>query len=102
MREDEANFISYLVCTQSGDRELQYSGVMLAFVHAGNALSSQDRAVYTEVFRTLDEAVQRDIRSQTMRTGRSSKARSTGGKFHQRHLSKGEQPKGRQLKATEG
>lgn len=63
MREDEANFISYLVCTQSGDRELQYSGVMLAFVHAGNALSSQDRAVYTEVFRTLDEAVQRDIRA---------------------------------------
>lgn len=63
MREDEANFISYLVCTQSGDRELQYSGAMLAFVHAGNALSSQDRAVYTEVFRTLNEEVQRDIRA---------------------------------------
>lgn len=63
MREDEANFISYLVCIQSGDRELQYSGVMLAFVHAGNALSAQNRAAYTEVFRTLNEEVQRDIRS---------------------------------------
>lgn len=63
MREDEANFISYLVCMQSGDKELQYSGTMLAFVHAGGALSSQDRAIYTEVFRTLDEAVQRDIRA---------------------------------------
>lgn len=63
MREDEANFIAYLACLESGDRELQYSGVMLAFVHAGNALSAQNRAVYTEVFRTLDEAVQRDIRA---------------------------------------
>lgn len=70
MREEEANFIAYLVCMSSGDQELMYSGTMLAFVHAGNALSGVSRADYTDVFRTLGEGVQRDIR-QTANTGRS-------------------------------
>ena len=63
MREEEANFIAYLVCMSSGDQELMYSGTMLAFVHAGNALSGVSRADYTDVFRTLGEGVQRDIKA---------------------------------------
>lgn len=63
MREEEANFIAYLVCMSSGDQELMYSGTMLAFVYAGNALSEVSRADYTDVFRTLGEGVQRDIKA---------------------------------------
>ena len=40
MREDEANFIGYLACCRSDNADLRYSGYMLAFIHANNALYS--------------------------------------------------------------
>ena len=45
MREDEANFIAYLACRNSENVEFQYSGAMLAFVYANNALYSADSEV---------------------------------------------------------
>ncbi len=42
IREDEANFISYMVCTASDDPDLRYSGLMLAFVYTHNALMGED------------------------------------------------------------
>ena len=42
MREDEANFIGYLVCRKSSDPDFRYSGDMLAFTYASNALFSVD------------------------------------------------------------
>ncbi len=50
IREDEANYISYLACMASPDKELQYSGVMYALVYAGNALASADGDMYAEVW----------------------------------------------------
>ena len=61
MKEDEANFLAYLVCQNSYDSMTQYSGTFTAFIHATNALSGQDTAAYQQVLSTLDTGVQNDI-----------------------------------------
>ena len=61
MREDEANFIAYLACRNSENVEFQYSGAMLAFVYANNALYSADSELGQQVYSSLYEGVQRDF-----------------------------------------
>ncbi|WP_457942448.1 DUF3810 domain-containing protein [Caproiciproducens sp. LBM24188] len=63
MREDEANFIGYLACEQSGNPDFEYSGKMLAFIYASNALYDTDRDVAGQLYATLSEGVQRDLRA---------------------------------------
>lgn len=46
MREDEANFIAYLVCKESEDLRIQYSGIMLALSYASNQLYKHDPSLY--------------------------------------------------------
>ncbi len=48
IREDEANFLSYMVCINSDSHDLKYSGTMLAFVHTANALAGKDPDLYAE------------------------------------------------------
>lgn len=56
MREDEANFIAYLACRESGNPVLQYSGAMNAFVYATNQLyGDAGSEAYSEVFSYVDE-----------------------------------------------
>ena len=61
MREDEANYIAYLVCTLSEDYYFKYSGTMLAYIHSVNALYAADAAAYSEVFEILNDKVKADI-----------------------------------------
>ncbi|MEY8357972.1 DUF3810 domain-containing protein [Anaerotruncus colihominis] len=61
MREDEANFIGYLACINSDSAEFQYSGVMLALVHASNRLYETDRMLYQDVASTFSDGVRRDF-----------------------------------------
>lgn len=61
MREDEANFIAYLACRQSGNADFRYSGDMLAFVYANNALYSVDPERGNQVYSTLSQEVQQDF-----------------------------------------
>lgn len=61
MREDEANFIGYLVCEKSGIAEFEYSGKMLAFTYASNALYAQDHDAANTVFSGLSDGVRRDL-----------------------------------------
>lgn len=62
MREDEANFIAYLACLQSGDPQFVYSGAVLAFIHSTNALY-RDGATeeYSRIYYMLCETARRDI-----------------------------------------
>ena len=60
MREDEANYIAYLACKNSGIPSFQYSGAMLAFVHATNALYGEDAEVYWEIRESLPEQVKQE------------------------------------------
>ena len=43
MREDDANFISFLACINSDDNEFAYSGYTMAMTYAANALYSADK-----------------------------------------------------------
>ena len=65
MREDEANFIAFLACRESENAEFQYSGTMLAFIHANNALFAVDAELGNETYSLLSEAVQRDLSANT-------------------------------------
>ena len=62
MREDEANFIAYLACVESGDVEFQYSGTMLALIHAGNALYAKSPSLYAKLRETYSEGMITDLR----------------------------------------
>ena len=54
MREDEANFIGILACTESDDAYFRYSGYLMAWVHAGNALAKADVESFYELHSQLD------------------------------------------------
>ncbi|WP_444657964.1 DUF3810 domain-containing protein [Caproiciproducens sp. R2] len=61
MREDEANFIGYLACEKSGDTDFRYSGTMLAYIYASNALYGTDPAAANQIYGTLSDGVRRDL-----------------------------------------
>ena len=61
MREEEANFVGYLVCRSSGDPDFQYSGDMLAFTYASNALFAANADAANKIFTGLDDGVHRDL-----------------------------------------
>jgi hypothetical protein len=63
MREDEANFISYLTCINSDSLEFQYSGIITAYIYATNALYRADKAAYTEIYGNLNEGVKKDLKN---------------------------------------
>jgi len=60
-REDEANFIAYLVCVNSDDDYLRYSGYFLALSHAMGRLYEADREGYKELREFYSEEVAADI-----------------------------------------
>lgn len=62
MREDEANFIGYLVCKNTGNLEYEYSGTMLALIHAGNQLAAVDMERYTELWQHYHKGMIADLR----------------------------------------
>lgn len=61
IREDEANYISYLACLASGNPELQYSGLMEALILSGNALYGKNPDLYYELRAGYDDGVNRDL-----------------------------------------
>ena len=56
-REDEANFIAFLVCIASDDPYIQYSGYLNMFEYVVSALNGADSARYQAVFAELDHEV---------------------------------------------
>lgn len=56
-REDEASFLSFLVCIESDDPYVRYSGYMMAYEYVSSALWSADKELYSAAADTLcDEA----------------------------------------------
>jgi hypothetical protein len=60
-REDEANFLSYYVCTLSNDPSIRYSGTMLALVNAMNQLYDADSDLYFVLRDTYVQGISRDL-----------------------------------------
>lgn len=61
MREDEANFIGYLACIGSDEADFRYSGYLLGWIYAGNALAKTDFDTYAELYGMLSETVIEDL-----------------------------------------
>ena len=53
-REDEANFVAFLVCIASDDEYIRYSGYLNLYEYVANALYSADKEAYVEVRSGLD------------------------------------------------
>ena len=60
-REEEANFISFLVCTSSDDDFIRYSGYLDAFLNVSSALRKESNELYNSVIASLDKRVIKDI-----------------------------------------
>ncbi|MDR2532642.1 MAG: DUF3810 domain-containing protein [Oscillospiraceae bacterium] len=56
MREDEANFIAFLACRESGDVDFRYSGYVRALLYLLGAYDGED---YHELYMTIPEQVRR-------------------------------------------
>lgn len=63
MREDEANFVSFLACTKSDSADFQYSGYMLGYIYASNALYSENPDKYYSLSEYLSNGVLRDLKN---------------------------------------
>ncbi len=56
-REDEASFLSFLVCIGSDDPYIRYSGYMMAYEYVANALWSADHELYYDAVGRLNPEV---------------------------------------------
>jgi hypothetical protein len=60
-REDEANYVAYLVDSQSDDVEFRYSATMMALNYAMDSLAGVDWDSYLVVYATYNGGLKRDI-----------------------------------------
>jgi hypothetical protein len=60
-REDEANYLGYLMCRLHPDADFRYSGVFIASRHAQRALASVDRIEARALESRRSQAVRRDL-----------------------------------------
>ncbi|MDK9710560.1 DUF3810 domain-containing protein [Acidaminobacter sp.] len=60
-REDEANYAAYLACMSHPDADFQYSGTVLALIHATNALYREDPDAYFDLRQRYGEGLSKDL-----------------------------------------
>lgn len=60
-REDEASFLSFLVCTGSDDPYVRYSGYMMAYEYVSSALWKADSTLYYEATDALSDEVRGEL-----------------------------------------
>lgn len=60
-REDEANFMAYLVCISSDDAYIRYSGYLNMFEYVMNALYSTDKESYREIYLQQNIEIQYEL-----------------------------------------
>ncbi len=61
-KEDEANYISYLVCINHPDVNFQYSGTLAALSYSLNALQKNDAEKYRTLILSCNKGVLNDIK----------------------------------------
>ena len=63
LRENEANFVAYLVCLSSDDSYIRYSAYLNMLEHLASALKKTDYERYLEIYTTLSDAVIADMKA---------------------------------------
>lgn len=66
IKEDEANYIAFLACTNSGNKEFEYSGLVQAYICIENALYDADLNKCEELTDKLSEKVRRDVNANSI------------------------------------
>ena len=79
MREDEANFIGYAACIHSEDLYFRYSGYLMGWVYAGNALTQADPEGFAALRSALPQAALTDL---SYNNAYWDASRESGGSFH--------------------
>ncbi len=64
MREDEANFLGYLACLQSDRADFKYSGALMSFQYAFNALYEEDTDLARQIAQLCGEGMRRDLQAE--------------------------------------
>lgn len=62
-REDEANFVAFLVCMASDDPYIRYSGYLNMYEYVSSALYSASRDYYTKIQGVMDYRVYYELRA---------------------------------------
>ena len=62
-REDEANFVAFLVCTTSSDPYVRYSGYLNLYEYVAGSLYAADADAYYSVVSTLKDPVRDEMRA---------------------------------------
>lgn len=60
-RENEANFIAYLICMESDDPYIRYSATLNMYEYVSSALSSADKSEYSVSFSALPQSVRNEL-----------------------------------------
>ena len=66
MREDEANFAGYLACVESDSPEFQYSGYLMGWIYATNALYRENPESYFQLYSRLPPVVMEDLNANSL------------------------------------
>lgn len=87
-KEDEANFMAFLVCTQSDDPYVRYSGYMNLYEYVLNALHSADQKAYAAVYYEADPLIRQEMRAYSVfyNTIRDSVASEISGAVNNTYL----------------
>ena len=64
MREDEANFLAYLACMESERADFRYSGTLMAFGYAFNALYQEDQELARKIAKQCDAGLRADLQAE--------------------------------------
>ncbi len=62
-REDEANFIAFLVCLESEDTYIRYSAYLNMYEYLASAVYRADKEAYKEIYSSLTEKVINEMRA---------------------------------------
>lgn len=62
-REDEANFMAFLVCINSDDAYIRYSGYLNMYEYVANSLYSANADMYFEVLKAMPDTVRYEMRA---------------------------------------
>ncbi len=62
-REDEANFVAFLVCAESSDPYIRYSAYLNLYEYVISALYSADAELYREIYAKLPESIRAERRA---------------------------------------
>ena len=62
-KENEANFLGWLACAESGQPDYVYSGHLQAYIYCGNALYKADKELWRQAASNCSEGVWRDLKN---------------------------------------